>query len=65
MIFLFLFSLLELLIISLGILNQPCSRSTEEVEFKDSRNEVVRQTTRHPKARGNETIGITWKFSHE
>ena len=44
MISLFLFSFLELLI-SLGILNQPRSPSTEEVEFKDSGNEVVRQTT--------------------
>ena len=44
MISLFLFSFLELLI-SLGILNQPRSPSTEEVEFKDSGNEVVKQTT--------------------
>ena len=44
MISLFLFSLLELLM-SLGILKQPHSRSTEEVEFKDSGNEVVSQTT--------------------
>ena len=53
MISLFLFSLLELLM-SLGILNQPRSRSTEEVEFKDSGNEVVSQTTAiiHPSPQG-------------
>ena len=51
------------------MLNQPRSPSTEEVEFKDSGNEVVSQTTAiihtSPQSLGNETIGITWKFSHE
>ena len=47
MISLFLFCFLELLMSleNTQLLNQPHSCSTEEVEFKDSGKEIVRQTT--------------------